>query len=293
MTGQTTLLAVLLERDGLERYGSFCAAYEKAARALDIRLGGAPSRAQFHRWLSGDLRGMPYTDHCRVLEHLIAGYTASQLFAPCLDGVVPAPARTKRAATTNGQVVPGLPISPDAGLAGVTAVFTSRSEFASSVRPRELFAGARQIRAAGLSLNMICQQVPDQQWRQLLGGGTELACLFLDPSGEAIGAREREEELPPGHLSELTKLNIDVMCRLRDRLPEDASGRFSLAVYDETIRFNLILVDDRICVAQAYMPSARGIDSPTLLIRRTGSDGGLFPVFEQVYQALSDRSRPL
>lgn len=293
MTGQPTLLAVLLERDGLERYGSFCAAYEKAARSLDLRAGGAPSRPQFHRWLSGELRGMPYTNHCRVLEHMFTGYTAAQLFAPCPDGVIPAPARAKRRSVTAGKTLPGLEAAQEAGLADVVAVFTSRSEFASSIRPREFFAGARQIRAAGLSLNMICQQVPDQQWRQLLSGGTELSCLFLDPSGEAIQAREREEDLPPGHLCELTKLNIDVMCRLRDRLPGDAGDRLNLAVYDETIRFNLILVDDHTCVAQAYMPSARGIDSPTLLIRRTSPDGGLFPVFEQVYQALSDRSRPL
>ena len=37
MTGQPTLLAVLLEDKGLQRYGTFRAAYEKAARALDRR----------------------------------------------------------------------------------------------------------------------------------------------------------------------------------------------------------------------------------------------------------------
>ena len=69
MTGQQTLLAVLLEKNGLQRYGGFRLAYEKAARSLDRERGGiAPSRAQFHRWLTGDLRGLPHTDHAVSLS---------------------------------------------------------------------------------------------------------------------------------------------------------------------------------------------------------------------------------
>ena len=145
----------------------------------------------------------------------------------------------------------------------------------------------------GLSLNLICQQVPDQQLRRMLAEGTQLTCLFLDPDGEAIKAREREEEHPPGHLAGLTSLNIQVMSRLRDRLPADVQDRMRLAVYDETIRFNIILVDDQVCVVQPYLPQARGIDSPTLLLRPDGTPGGLYPIFEQVYDAIAKRSRPL
>ena len=70
-------------------------------------------------------------------------------------------------------------------MAGVVAVFTSRSEFAAAVDPASLFDSARRVRAAELSLNLICQQVPDQFLRQWLAGGGELACLFLDPDGAA------------------------------------------------------------------------------------------------------------
>ncbi len=107
MSEHPTVLAVLLEGRGLHRYGSFCAAYHQAAGALDKQLArSVPSRAQFHRWLTGELRGL--------------------------------------------------------GMAGVVAVFTSRSEFAATVDPASLFDSARRVRAAGLSLNLICQQVPDQ-----------------------------------------------------------------------------------------------------------------------------------
>jgi Domain of unknown function (DUF5919) len=286
MTGQPTLLAVLLEDKGLHRYGTFRAAYEKAARSLDRHLdGSAPSRAQFHRWLTGDLRRLPYTDHCRVLEQMLTGYSAGQLFQPTPDGGTPAPAR--------GAPDSGQELTRAAGMADVAAVYASRSDFAASVEPRALFDGASRIRAAGLSLNLICQQVPDQHLRRMLADGAQLTCLFLDPDGEAIKAREQEEEYAPGVLVNLTSLNIQIMTRLRDHLPAHARERLQLAVYDETIRFNVLLVDDDVCVVQPYLPQSRGIDSPTLLIRRTGAPGGLYPIFEQVYDAIAERSRYL
>ena len=288
MTRQPTVLAVLLEDKSLQRYGSFRVAYEKAARSLDRERGGSePSRAQFHRWLTGDLRGLPHPEHCRVLEHLLAGYSAAQLFRPCSDGIPAAAASTGPVP----QVARGL--LAHAGMADVAAVFASRSEFAASAELGGLFDGASCIRAAGLSLNLICQQVPDQQLRRLLRDGAQLTCLFLDPGGEAIKVREREEEHPPGYLASFTSLNIQVMSRLRERLPEDVRDRLRLAVYDETIRFNIVLVDDRACVVQPYLPKARGIDSPTLLIRRNGTRSGLYPIFEQVYDAMAERSRQI
>jgi hypothetical protein len=292
MTGQPTLLAVLLEDKGLHRYGTFRAAYEKAARSLDRHLdGSAPSRAQFHRWLTGDLRRLPYTDHCRVLEQMLTGYSAGQLFQPTPDGGTPAPAR---GAPVTGPVPgAGQELTRAAGMADVAAVFASRSDFAASVEPRALFDGASRIRAAGLSLNLICQQVPDQHLRRMLADGAQLTCLFMDPGGEAIKAREREEEYEPGVLVNLTSLNIQIMTRLRDHLPAHARERMQLAVYDETIRFNVLLVDDDVCVAQPYLPQSRGIDSPTLMIRRNGTPGGLYPIFEQVYDAIAERSRYL
>jgi len=178
-------------------------------------------------------------------------------------------------------------------MADVKAVYASRSDFAAHVEPRALFDGASRIRAAGLSLNLICQQVPDLHLRRMLAEGAQLTCLFLDPSGEAIKAREREEEYAPGVLANLTSLNIQIMTRLRDHLPADARERMRIGVYEETIRFNILLAGDDTCVVQPYLPQARGIDSPTLMIRRTPAPGGLYPVFEQVYDAIAERSKYL
>jgi Domain of unknown function (DUF5919) len=294
MTGQPTLLAVLLQGKGLQRYGTFRAAYDKAARTVDRNLSGtAPSRAQFHRWVTGDLRGLPYPDHCRVLEHLLTGYAADQLFQPCPDGGIPAPSRLTTAAPAQ-QPASKAPAGHDcADMADLAAVFASRSDFAAKVRAADLFDGAASIRAAGLSLNLICQQLPDQQLRRMLTDGTRLTCLFLDPQGEAIKAREREEEYPEGFLSGLNSLNIQVMARHRDKLPAEVRDRMQLRVYDETVRFNIVLVDDQACVVQPYLPQARGVDSPTLLIRRQPGSDGLYPIFEQVYEAIAERSREI
>jgi hypothetical protein len=290
MDEQPTVLAAVLEHKGLDRYGSFRVAYNKAARNMDrSHAGTAPSRAQFHRWLTGGVRGLPHSDHCMVLEHMLAGYSAKQLFQPCPPQGTPPPALPAPVG------MPGAThqAAPSSDLADLVGVFASRSDFTSKVQPQELFRDARRIRAAGLSLNLICQQLPDRQLRALVAGGTQLTCLFLDPKGTAIKDREREEEHEPGALSTFTSANIAVLCRLRDRLPAEARERVRFAVYDETIRFNIVLVDDRVCVAQPYLPQARGIDAPTFLIHRDEAASGLYYVFEQVYESLEERSKQL
>jgi hypothetical protein len=69
MSEQPVMLKVLLREKHWQNYSTFCAEYDKAARRIDPDLAGHyPSRAQLHRWLTGAMRGLPYADHCRVLE---------------------------------------------------------------------------------------------------------------------------------------------------------------------------------------------------------------------------------
>ncbi|GAA4637715.1 hypothetical protein GCM10023196_092630 [Actinoallomurus vinaceus] len=283
----------------------FRAAYENAAKKVDRDLvGTAPSRAQLHRWISGGLKRLPYTDHCRVLETMFPGWTADQLFGPCPDdllpgecapraGRAPAPPRIRPARAADGPLSLLARDGPGPPLADVAAVFTTRAEFTYAMPPQVMFDDAEDIRAAGLSLNLLCQQYPDQRLRHLVESGTRLECLFLDPDGDAIKARECEEGYTDHYLSTLTKLNIEVLARVRDRLPAEARDRLSLAVYDETIRFGIVLIDGTTCVMQPYLPQARGVDSPTFLLRRDPGRAGLYNTFEQIYRELSERSRPV
>ncbi len=173
--------------------------------------------------------------------------------------------------------------------ADVTAIYSTRSEMASKLPPHTLFRDAINIRAAGLSLNFICQQCSDHLLRGLLESGTRMRCLFLQPQGQAIASREVEEGFPIGHLSALTAMNIQVLQnKVRAILTPDASARLEIATYDEIIRFNVTLIDSHTCVAQPYLPQTRGVDAPTFVIQAS-PPGGLYPVFNQLFEWLWTR----
>jgi hypothetical protein len=177
--------------------------------------------------------------------------------------------------------------------ADITEVYPTRAEFSSGIPPRELFGGAHDVRAAGLSLNLLCQQYGDRALRELVDAGAQVRCLFLEPGGTAIRTREREEGFPAGHLSALTELNIQgLIRRVRDKLRDDTRSRLEIGTYNETIRFNITVVDNELCVAQPYLPQARGVDSPTLVIRRRSTTSGLYPMFDQIFTSMWEGRHP-
>lgn len=94
MATHPPLLAELLRRRYWQTHGSFKREYDKAAGQIDRRfVGGWPSRAQFYRWLVGGIKGLPHPDHCRVLEQMLPGYTAAQLFGRESEGPTHGPRR--------------------------------------------------------------------------------------------------------------------------------------------------------------------------------------------------------
>lgn len=97
----TTLLKVLLRQRHLQGHGTFRREYDKIAAKIDRELiGSAPSKAQFYRWLSGELSGLPYAHHCRVLEGMFPDWTATQLFEAYNDGIDYVPQPTVRTHAT-------------------------------------------------------------------------------------------------------------------------------------------------------------------------------------------------
>lgn len=76
----STLFGDLVGREHL-RYETFAAEYAKIAAEV-ARGSAAPSRAQFYRWLSGNVKRVPYPDACRVLEVMFPPFTAEDLFSP-------------------------------------------------------------------------------------------------------------------------------------------------------------------------------------------------------------------
>lgn len=175
--------------------------------------------------------------------------------------------------------------------ADIRAVYTSRAEFATAMPPEALLNGARDLSIAGLSLNIVCQQYADHRVRELVENGTTIRALFLDPEGEAIRARELEEGYhEPGKLSLLTTMNMEILQqRVYGQLSKDAQPRMHIGTYDETIRFNIMLINDDLCIAQPYLPATRGIDSPTFVVERRWATGGLFGLFREMFEHLWKR----
>ena len=73
LNAKPIVLKALLQQRHLQTHRAFCREYDRVAAVIDPTLRGSwPSKAQFYRWLSGDLVGLPYTDHCRILEGMFS-----------------------------------------------------------------------------------------------------------------------------------------------------------------------------------------------------------------------------
>jgi transcriptional regulator with XRE-family HTH domain len=224
-----------------------------------------------------------------------------------LDGeTVPQKANARNAAKALGvrpeqlwpeMIVPGEPADSDgetiSRTADLTAVFLTRNEFLRAVSLDELFGTATDISLSGLSLNLLSQHYPDTEIIRLLKGGTTIRALFLDPAGRYIADRETEEDHSPEVLSGLTKTNIATLRRIQNRLPTEATENLQLRTYDEPLRFNLTLIDGTTCIVQTYLPHARGMESPTLMIEKQDHTEGLLPVFTYVFEYYWNRGKPI
>lgn len=176
--------------------------------------------------------------------------------------------------------------------AGVTAVYATRSEFAAAMPPETLLAGAASVRASGLCLNLICQQAGTALLRELLEGGTSMQCLFLAPGCEAARAREAEEGYAEGVQSAQTTMNMAILdSQVRGMVSADAGARLRIAATQETLRFNLLLLDDSLAIVQPYLPGCRGLDSPTLVIRRQPRPRGLYGTFSALFDQMWANAR--
>ncbi|WP_306359507.1 DUF5919 domain-containing protein [Nocardia sp. CC227C] len=274
-----TVLKALLQQRHLQTVSAFNREYNRLAKKLDPTLiNCGPKKAQFYRWLSGEISSVPYPDHCRILEAMFPDWSVTELFEK-YSGNPADLAREPRASASAARPTTGT------NLADVEAVYATRLDFLRAMPPQELFKTARTIDMAGLSLNMLCQQYSDTDILRLLENGTVIRCLFLDPAGTFIRAREIEEDHSPGLLTNLTGTNIQTLERVMRRVTAQTPGSLLIRVYDQPIRFNITLIDSTICVMQPYLPKSRGVESPTFVARKSGITG-LFDTFSEVFESM-------
>ena len=68
--------------------------------------------------------------------------------------------------------------------------------------------------------------------------------------------REEEEGYAPGPLSTLTEMNLQILGqRVHQCLAPDHRDRLEIRTYNDTIRFNIMIVDRAVAVIQPYMPN--------------------------------------
>lgn len=173
--------------------------------------------------------------------------------------------------------------------AGLTNIFLTRTAFTSANPTSALFECASHIYMSGISLNLLCQQFADRRLRAIIEGGTCIECLFLDPKGASLKLREKEEGLDIGELSALTAININWIKGVRNNLPKEYMPLLRIGIYDQVARFNFIFIDGELCVAQPYLPGLRGLDSPTLRVKRL-AEPGLYQTFYSSFQWIQDKS---
>lgn len=293
MTGQEIALKVLIRQRHMS-YEAFCREWDRTAKNVDERImGGYPGRAQYYRWLRGDLANKrPYPDACRMLEAMFPGWAVEGLFSAYSEAIEIA--RFPGAAEVQVLENPAGDGTGTAGFADLTAAYVGRAEFMSDSPLFELMESASLVRASGISLNMLTQHYPEANIRRLAENGTRFELIFLNPSSEAMGLREREEGYSVGSLGVLTEMNIKIMReRVRDQLEVSIRDRFTIALSDDIVRFNIILIDDQFGVFQPYLPAARGVDSPTFVMEATAPNAGFFYVFNQVFTSLWSRARKI
>jgi peptide deformylase len=120
VTAKPIVLKVLLQQRHLQTHSAFRREYDRVAADVDRALkGGWPSKAQFYRWLSGGLIGLPYADHCRILEGMFPGWKVDQLFHEHDGGIefIPEPPRPQTP-TSAIRPIPPTPPTVSADMAG-------------------------------------------------------------------------------------------------------------------------------------------------------------------------------
>jgi hypothetical protein len=166
----------------------------------------------------------------------------------------------------------------------VVAVYGTRAEAQAAEPVLRTVAAAQQIDTMGLSLNSLCQGISDVTMVELIESGLMIRAAFLDPDSTVTRAREQEEGHRAGELRDLTKTNMRMLERVRARLSEEAVDRLQVRTYAGPLRLTLMIADHRRAHVQWYLPHARGIDSPTIVVEADERyPHGLFPVVESIF----------
>lgn len=189
-----TALKALLRQRHLQEHRAFCRAYDKAAKSIDPRLvGSAPSKATFYRWLSGDIAKLPYPSHCQVLETMLPGWTAPELFKPWSGDEPPTP--------------PNVPTKPDMPSEAeeqseLVKLYPYRSAVPSDLWDKLLKRASQQVDIL-VYVGMFMTEKPNllATLKKKAEAGAQVRLLFGDRDSIAVIQRSRDENIGEGTIS--------------------------------------------------------------------------------------------
>jgi phosphatidylserine/phosphatidylglycerophosphate/cardiolipin synthase-like enzyme len=189
------VLKVLLQHRHLQTYRAFCREYDKVAAVVDPTLrGGWPSKAQFYRWLSGDLVGLPFPDHCRILEGMFSHWKVDQLFQFHDGGIEFVPEPTAVAPSVQPTPPTG---SCDQRVDQVVAFYPHRADTPKHLWMDLLVGSQENIDLFANASLFLPEENPEaiEILKEKAASGVKVRILLGDPDHPAMELRGREERL--------------------------------------------------------------------------------------------------
>ena len=203
VTENAPLLKVLLKARHLHVHSAFAREYRKVAAKIDRELASTgPSKAQFYRWISGDLVKLPHSQHCRVLETMFPEWTVGQLFQPYGSSLEFIPESGRKTSTARPPTPK--PSAPLPAMASVPTEFVGLYAHRADT-PNELWLNL--LKGANDRIDLFANAslfLPEDNpeaisiIKKKASAGVRVRILLGDPSSEAAKLRGYEERLFEG-----------------------------------------------------------------------------------------------
>jgi hypothetical protein len=269
-------LKVLLQQRHLQTHRAFCREYDKIADKLDRSLRGSwPRKAQFYRWLSGELIGLPYPDHCRILEAMFPGWKAAQLFEtydPSVECGAEDEHQEEAAAVATGT-------------AEIVNAYPYRSHFTNAAWWDLISGATKQIDLLGYTLYFLSLDHPQliETLREKCANGCVVRATIADPDSEHVAYRDQEEDQP-----------ITIVARIKSTIKHFAPlvgvEGFELRYHNTPLYNSIFRFDDDMLVTP-HLYATPGSAAPLLHLRNLGTNG-LFTRFAGHFEGMWSSARP-
>jgi hypothetical protein len=284
-------LKLLLQQRHWQTHSAFCREYDRVARKIDRDLVGThPSRAQFHRWLSGEVKRLPHPHHCRMLEEMLPGWTANELFergSP--DDFTAAthasrdqlPVREAASQSPHPPAPDGRIGPPDLVKAYAARGLVARTEWNDIIRGAQETIWLYGMSELGYALD---DEVPN-----ILAGAAAKGCviriLLLDPTYAGTSAIDADEGSPAGTLSPRIRAALARFNKMRQRCRE----QLHIRTYNAPPSVSIVRADSRMLVTP-YLRFFVGSNSPTLELKEAPA-GTMFERYVRHFEAVWDTAQ--